>query len=101
LVCYWIIFSVVGLHGQVRALYYCGGSIQKTTRINFLLNLANDGSIDIVDALLAAQHYVEILPLGEEYIECGDVNCNGSVDIIDALLIAQKHVGLNPVGWCL
>lgn len=52
----------------------------------------NDGSIDIVDALLVAQCYVGITPCPP--LPAGDVNCNGSIDIVDALLIAQYYVGI-------
>lgn len=53
----------------------------------------NDGSIDIIDALLTAQYYVGIDPAG--FIESvSDVNDDGSVDIVDALMIAQRYVGI-------
>jgi hypothetical protein len=53
----------------------------------------NDGSIDIIDALLTAQYYVGINPAG--FIESvSDVNDDGSVDIVDALMIAQRYVGI-------
>jgi hypothetical protein len=52
-----------------------------------------DGAIDIVDALLTAQYYVELDPQNFDPV-AGDTDCNGSVDIIDALLIAQYYVGL-------
>jgi glucuronoarabinoxylan endo-1,4-beta-xylanase len=52
-----------------------------------------DGSINIVDALLVAQYYVGLNP---QNFNAGnaDTNCNGSIDIVDALLIAQYSVGL-------
>ncbi|MBN2533322.1 MAG: hypothetical protein JXB88_10540 [Spirochaetales bacterium] len=53
----------------------------------------NDGSIDIIDALLIAQYYVNLDPEGFD-VSKADVDCNGSVDIIDALLVAQYYVGL-------
>jgi hypothetical protein len=53
----------------------------------------NNGSIDIVDALLVAQHYVGLNPSNFD-VSKADTNCNGNVDIIDALLIAQYYVGL-------
>ncbi|MBN2532755.1 MAG: glycoside hydrolase family 9 protein [Spirochaetales bacterium] len=53
----------------------------------------DDGSIDIVDALLVAQHYVGLDP-AHFNPDNADVNCDGSVDIVDALLIAQYYVGL-------
>jgi len=53
----------------------------------------NDGSIDIVDALLVAQEYVTLHP--ENFNpDAADVDANGQINIIDALLIAQYYVGL-------
>jgi hypothetical protein len=53
----------------------------------------NNGTIDIVDALLVAQYYVGLNP---QNFDAGnaDANCNGTIDIVDALLIAQYYVGL-------
>jgi beta-glucosidase len=53
----------------------------------------NDGSINIVDALLAAQFYVGLNPANFDQSRA-DVNCSGNIDIVDALLIAQYYVGL-------
>ncbi len=53
----------------------------------------NNGSIDIVDALVIAQAYVGLNP-NPYYPQAADVNCSGSVDIVDALLISQYYVGL-------
>jgi hypothetical protein len=53
----------------------------------------NNGSIDIVDALVVAQYYVGLTPDPFDSISA-DVNCSESVDIVDALLIAQYYVGL-------
>jgi hypothetical protein len=53
----------------------------------------NDGSIDIVDALLTAQYYVGLNPSNFDQSRA-DANCNGTIDIVDALLIAQYYVGL-------
>jgi len=51
------------------------------------------GSIDIVDALMIAQHYVGLNPAG--FIAGNaDVNCDGSITIVDALMVAQYYVGL-------
>jgi hypothetical protein len=52
-----------------------------------------DGSIDIVDALLVAQYYVGLNP-SDFNAAYADVDCDGGVDIVDALLIAQHYVGL-------
>lgn len=69
------------------------GTITIVTVSCVLGDLNNDGEVDIVDALLAAQWYVGLNPSGVDII-CGDVNGSGSIDIIDALLIAQYYVGL-------
>jgi hypothetical protein len=55
---------------------------------------ANDnGTVDIVDALLIAQYYVGLNPSG--FVQANaDVNCSGTIDIVDALLVAQYYVGL-------
>ncbi|MBN2535671.1 MAG: glycosyl hydrolase [Spirochaetales bacterium] len=53
----------------------------------------HDNTIDIIDALLVAQHYVGLQP-GNFYPAQADVSCDGAIDIIDALLIAQFYVGL-------
>jgi endoglucanase len=53
----------------------------------------NNGSIDIVDALVIAQYYVGLNP-SPFASQAADVNCSGSIDIVDALLIAQYYVGL-------
>lgn len=53
----------------------------------------DDGSMDIIDALLVAQYYVG-LPLEGFLVDQGDVDLSGTIDIIDALLIAQYYVGL-------
>ncbi|MBN2532163.1 MAG: hypothetical protein JXB88_04695 [Spirochaetales bacterium] len=53
----------------------------------------NDGSIDIIDALSIAQHYVGLNPTNFDP-SLADVSADGSIDIVDALLIAQCYVGL-------
>jgi endo-1,4-beta-D-glucanase Y len=53
----------------------------------------NNGSIDIVDALLIAQYFVGLNP-ANFFSQAADVNCSGSIDIVDALLVAQYFVGL-------
>jgi len=53
----------------------------------------NDSDVDIVDALLIAQHYVGLNPGGFNAGNA-DVDANGQVNIIDALLVAQYYVGL-------
>ncbi|MBN2440194.1 MAG: hypothetical protein JXJ04_02580 [Spirochaetales bacterium] len=59
----------------------------------FLLgDINDDGTVDIVDALLVAQYYVGLNP--DIDTACAEVNCDGTIDIIDALLIAQYYVGL-------
>lgn len=54
-----------------------------------------DGMINIVDALLAAQHYVGLNPPAyTASVEKGDANQDRAVDIVDALMIAQYYVGI-------
>jgi hypothetical protein len=52
-----------------------------------------DGTIDIVDALLIAQYYVGLSPDPFNY-DNADTNCDSNVNIVDALLVAQYYVGL-------
>jgi hypothetical protein len=60
----------------------------------------NDGSIDIIDALLTAQYYVGLNP-DPFNTDAADVTCDGSVDIVDALRMAQYYVGLvGPFSPC-
>lgn len=63
------------------------GSTSNTGDVN------EDGTIDIVDALLVAQFYVGLAPSNFNE-SLADTNCDGTIDIIDALLIAQYYVGL-------
>jgi hypothetical protein len=57
-----------------------------------------DGVVDIIDALLTAQYYVDLNPA--DFIPGNaDTNCDGAIDIIDALLIAQYYVDL-ITGFC-
>jgi hypothetical protein len=53
----------------------------------------SSGTIDIVDALLVAQHYVGLNPANFNSA-LADVSADGDIDIVDALLIAQCYVGL-------
>ncbi|MBN1695918.1 MAG: endo-1,4-beta-xylanase [Spirochaetales bacterium] len=53
----------------------------------------NDGTINIVDALLVAQFYVGSEP-SPFFSEAADVNCDSTINIVDALLVAQLYVGL-------
>lgn len=53
----------------------------------------SDGSVNIVDALLIAQYYVDLNPSNFN-INNADTNCDGSVNIVDALLVAQYYVNL-------
>ncbi|MBN2442417.1 MAG: hypothetical protein JXJ04_13770, partial [Spirochaetales bacterium] len=72
----------------------CGnaGSVE-VSDTGLLGDTNGDGVIDIVDALLSAQYYVDLDPAN--FIPAnGDTNCDGTLDIIDALLIAQYYVEL-------
>ncbi|MBN2533443.1 MAG: family 16 glycosylhydrolase [Spirochaetales bacterium] len=53
----------------------------------------NDSAIDIIDALLVAQYYVDLNPPNFNP-DAADVDAIGQIDIVDALLIAQYYVGL-------
>jgi len=52
-----------------------------------------DGSINIIDALITAQHYVGLNPDPFNNANA-DVDGQNGINIIDALLIAQYYVGL-------
>lgn len=53
----------------------------------------NDGTINILDALMLARSYVGVLP--ETFsVYVADVNGDGQVNIIDALRIVQYYIGL-------
>lgn len=54
-----------------------------------------NGEVDIVDALLVAQYYVNLDPVVFNP-NVADVDLDGEISIIDALLIAQYYVGLIP-----
>jgi endoglucanase len=62
-----------------------------TSQLNGDVN--ENGSIDIVDALLVAQYYVGLDPANFNE-SLADTDCNGTINIVDALLIAQYYVGL-------
>jgi len=53
----------------------------------------HDGTVDIIDALMIAQHYVGLDPQ-PFYPEEADVDGSGTIDIVDALMVAQAYVGL-------
>jgi hypothetical protein len=57
-----------------------------------------DDNINIVDALLVAQYYVNLKPTGF-YKFTADVDGNQEISIVDALLLAQYYVGLNVGSW--
>lgn len=73
-----LIFSSFSLHAQTTPRY---GDVN------------NDGSIDIVDALMTAQYYVGLI-MTFAFPEAADVDGNGTINIVDALMIAQYYVGL-------
>jgi hypothetical protein len=72
-----VLFSVVGFSISAQSLGDVNG----------------DGRVDVVDALLISQYYVNLSPqnFNSAY---ADVNCSNSIDIVDALLISQLYVGL-------
>ena len=72
-----------GMDATIRILEFAYGDVNQ------------DGAIDIIDALLVAQYYVALDPVGYTApLLAGDSNADGRVDIVDALMIAQYYVGL-------
>ncbi|MBN1700039.1 MAG: PHB depolymerase family esterase [Spirochaetales bacterium] len=53
----------------------------------------SSGGVDIVDALVIAQYYVDLNPANFE-AAVADVDGNSAINIVDALLVAQYYVGL-------
>jgi len=60
-----------------------------------LCDVNDDSSINIIDALMIAQYYVDLTPAGF-IADNADVDCNNSINIIDALIVARCYVGLVP-----
>ena len=56
-----------------------------------------DGTINIIDALLIAQATIRLTPLTQIQLSEADVNKDGKVDITDSLFIAQYTVGLRQI----
>jgi hypothetical protein len=56
----------------------------------------NNSLIDIIDALLIAQFYVDLNPNGFDQT-VANVNGDGAIDIVDSLLVAKYYVGL--IDW--
>ena len=56
----------------------------------------SSGTVDIIDALLTAQYYVDMNPENFQ-TAYADVDGNSDIDIVDALLMAQFYVGLIKV----
>ncbi len=52
----------------------------------------SDGAVNIVDAILTAQHYIGLEITGFESF-LADVNLDGKIEIQDALLIAKYYIG--------
>ncbi|MBN2735540.1 MAG: DUF5110 domain-containing protein [Spirochaetales bacterium] len=67
--------------------------VEPTPETGMLGDVNHDKSVNIVDALLTAQHYVGLNPQGY-FPEQADVDCNGTINIVDALLTAQFYVKL-------
>jgi arabinoxylan arabinofuranohydrolase len=92
--------SVLGLNvdqlvdGETNTIGTACGNDGSVEIMNITLGDADgDGDIDIVDALLIAQYYVELDP--SPFIPGNaDTDCDGDIDIVDALLVAQYYVML-------
>jgi hypothetical protein len=78
--------------GNGIELYVSGQSVPP---VGLLGDVNNSGIVEIVDALMTAQHYVGLNPAGFNAANA-DVNRDGQISIIDALMIAQYYVGLIP-----
>jgi endoglucanase len=65
---------------------------------NNLGDVDSDGDVDIIDALLIAQYYVNLNPSPFDPSRA-DTDCDGDIDIIDALLTSQYYVNLIS-GFC-
>jgi hypothetical protein len=84
--------SAIGVTSAVPDIYDHQG--EEITIVDYG-DVNGDGAIDIVDALMTAQHYVGMTV--DPFIDnAADVNCDQDINIIDALLIAQFYVGLIP-----
>ncbi|MFZ4860345.1 MAG: dockerin type I repeat-containing protein [Desulfuromonadaceae bacterium] len=67
-------------------------------------DINGDGTVDIIDALLALKSGIGLLPLSSAELTRGDVGPmvygvpvgNGVIDVEDAILVLRKAVGL---GW--
>ena len=68
--------------------------IKQRTTITMRGDVDENYSVDIVDALLVAQFYINLPPVRTFNKFAGDMNTSNTVDILDALLIAQQYVGI-------
>jgi hypothetical protein len=85
--------DLTDVNGNTMGIYEAiDGSVTVTDAI-LMGDVNSDGEIGIIDALLCAQHYVNLDP-NPFNPEAGDVDCDDDVDILDALLIAQYYVKL-------
>jgi hypothetical protein len=73
--------------------YLYGSSTQVQITELVLGDVNSDDAVDIIDALLVAQYFVDLNP-PDFNPEAADVDASGTIDIVDALLIARKFVGL-------
>ena len=54
----------------------------------------NDGSVDILDAILIQKYAGEKIQLTDEQIHIADVNNDGNADTLDAILIQEYAAGI-------
>jgi endo-1,4-beta-xylanase len=94
---YEVSFHVEGYQSSgsanVTSMSITTGGTTQTPQPGTLGDVNADGTINIVDALLTAQYYVDLNPANFNP-DVADTNCDGNINIVDALLIAQYYVGL-------
>jgi hypothetical protein len=76
----------------------CGEELSRVRVDLYMLGDVNgDGEIDVLDAMLVAQHIVGDVSDDAIVLAAADVNGDGEIDVLDAMLIAQYIVGDIPV----
>jgi cellulose 1,4-beta-cellobiosidase len=85
----------INLFGLIRifVLFFVTATIPVFGQASLLGDVDGNGTVNIVDALLVARHYVGYsTPVFDA--AAADANASGAIDIVDALVIAQYYVGI-------